>query len=71
MPLSYCTFDYSPPRLAWLTLDNMADVATYALQAGAVYGYTRQREWLSTGGFSVLVAAQLVLLWTRLQRYLR
>lgn len=61
----------SPRRLGWLTHDNLLDACTYVLQAGAVYGYVFNRDLLSTGGFSVLVAAQLVLLWTRLQRYLR
>jgi hypothetical protein len=58
-------------RFAWLNVENLLDVMTYTLQAVAVYGYCVDRTWLNTGHYSVAVAGQLVLLWTRLQRYIR
>ncbi|GAX79873.1 hypothetical protein CEUSTIGMA_g7313.t1 [Chlamydomonas eustigma] len=56
---------------AWLNVENLLDVATYTLQAAVVYGYCVERSWLVNGHYSVAVAGQLVLLWTRLQRYIR
>ncbi len=58
-------------RSSWLTVENALDMLTYGLQLAAVHGYLFDREVLRSGSFSVAVAMQLVLLWTRLQRYIR
>eukprot|EP00884_Botryococcus_braunii_P013792 jgi/Botrbrau1/22413/Bobra.0091s0018.1 len=61
---------YNDFGAAWFTFQNLLDVITYTLQIAVVFCYLG-RLWVGDYYFTIILAVQCLLLWYRLQYYLR